>query len=157
MNLSTTVFLHSLRNINQKAQITLMLYAKTIKLTIKSQGFEDITSRVDDIIRNSGASSGLCNVFATGSTCAVMINENEPMLLQDINDVLERIAPNEEIYNHSENAHSHIRAALLGSSKCVPIAEGKMALGTWQKIMVGNFDTTEREREIIVTVVSENE
>jgi len=144
-----------LRIINKESQLYFMSYTGKITLSIKSQEFADITSQVKDMVSKSGIMSGTCNVFASGATCAVMVNENEPMLLHDIKEALERISPKDRIYSHSANAHSHIRAAILGCDKTIPVSEGELVLGTWQSIMVGNFDVSERDREITVTVVGE--
>ena len=132
-----------------------MTYSETIKLRIKSQAFSDITSNVEDIVRDSEVQNGLCSIFSMGSTSAVILNENEPMLLQDLKNSLEKVAPRNEMYQHAENAHSHIKSSFIGSSQTVPVKDGKLVLGTWQNIMIANFDVDEREREVVVTVVGE--
>jgi secondary thiamine-phosphate synthase enzyme len=136
-------------------QINSMAYSDTIKVKIKSQEFYDITGKVEDIVRQSDVDDGICNVFDAGATGAVIINENEPMLLEDLRKVLEKISSSQELYQHIENAYSHIRSALIGSSQSIPVKDGKLILGTWQSIMIANFDTETREREIIVTVVGD--
>jgi secondary thiamine-phosphate synthase enzyme len=134
-----------------------MVYSESIKVKIKSQEFFDITGKVEEIVRSAEADedieNGICNVFVVGST--VMINENNPMLLEDFRRTLEKISGSKEIYQHVENAYSHIRSMLIGSSQSIPIKDGKMMLGTWQNIMIANLDTEEREREIIITVVGD--
>jgi secondary thiamine-phosphate synthase enzyme len=132
-----------------------MVYSETIKLKMKSQSFSNITNQVEEIVRKSEVEDGICTVFSKGSTSAVLINEDEPMLLQDLKNSLEKIASEREIYQHTENAYSHIRSAFVGNSQSVPVKEGKLLLGTWQEIMVANFDVNNREREIIVTVIGE--
>jgi len=132
-----------------------MVYSETIKVKIKSQSFSDITGKVEDIVRDSEIEDGVCVIISTGSTSAVLINENEPMLIEDLKDSLEKVAPKDEIYHHSENAYSHIRSSIIGNSKIVPIKNGNLNLGEWQEIMVFNFDTEEREREVVVTVVGD--
>lgn len=132
-----------------------MIYSETIKLRIKPQNLSDITNQIEEIVRRSEIKDGVCTIFALGSTSAILINENEPMLIQDIKDSLEKIAPKNEIYHHTENAYSHIKSAILGNSQSIPIKECKLLLGTWQSIMVANFDIDDREREISVTVVGE--
>jgi secondary thiamine-phosphate synthase enzyme len=77
------------------------------------------------------------------------------MLLQDIKNSLEKVASEREIYEHAENAHSHIRSAFVGNSQTIPIKDGELDLGAWQEVIVANFDVDDREREIIVTVVGE--
>ena len=132
-----------------------MAYSETIKVKIKSQDFHDITGEVENIIRKSEIDDGICNIFAIGATGAIVVNENEPMLLEDFRRTLEKIASSKELYQHIENAHSHIRSMLIGNSQSIPVKEGKLMLGTWQNIMVINFDTRNREREVIVTLVGD--
>jgi secondary thiamine-phosphate synthase enzyme len=136
-----------------------MAYSETIKVKIKSQEFCDITGKVEDIVRNAEAEEdiedGICNVFAAGSTAAVIINENDPMLLEDFRRTLEKMSGSKEIYQHVENAYSHIRSMLTGSSQSIPVKDGKLMLGTWQNIMVVNFDAETREREVVITIVGD--
>jgi secondary thiamine-phosphate synthase enzyme len=132
-----------------------MAYSETIKVKVKSQEFYDITGKVEDIVKESEVDDGICNIFAVGSTGAILINENEPMLLEDLRRTLEKISSSKELYQHIENAYSHIRSAIIGGSYSVPIKDGKLMLGTWQNIMVVNFDNGTREREVIVTVVGD--
>jgi secondary thiamine-phosphate synthase enzyme len=132
-----------------------MIYDEKIKLKIKSQDFCDITDKVESIIKKSEIQSGICTVFAIGSTSAVLLNENEPMLIDDLKEVLDKIVPEKKIYHHVENAHSHIRSVLIGNSQVIPIRDGKIILGTWQSISIANFDVEDREREVIVTVIGE--
>ena len=132
-----------------------MVYSEIIKLKMKSKSFSDITNQVEEIIRSSEIKNGICTVFAVGSTSAVLINEDEPMLLQDLKNSLEKVAPEDEIYHHSENANSHIKSAFMGNSQTIPIKEGKILLGTWQSVMIANFDVDEREREVVVTLIGE--
>ena len=132
-----------------------MAYSETIKVKLKSQGFHDITGEVENIVRKSEIDDGICNLFAVGSTGAMLINENEPMLLEDFRKTLEKISSSKELYQHIENAYSHIRSMLIGNSQSIPVKDGKLMLGTWQNIMIINFDTRNREREVIVTVVGD--
>lgn len=132
-----------------------MCYSETIKLKIKSQEFVEITDKVEKVVKNSEIQNGICTVFSVGGTSSILINENEPMIIQDLKDSLEKIASEEKIYHHAENAYSHIRASFIGSSQTIPVKDGKVVLGTWQSIMVANFDVDVREREVIVTVVGE--
>lgn len=136
-----------------------MTYSETIKVKVKSQGFSDITGKVEEILRRAeaeeGIEDGICNVFIAGSTGSVLLNENEPMLLEDFRKSLEKISNSKDLYQHMENAYSHIRSALIGCSQSIPVKERKLVLGTWQSILIANFDTEEREREVIVTVVGD--
>jgi len=132
-----------------------MNYTGTIKLKIKSQEISDITDGIEDIVKESGIQNGICNVFVVGSTSAIIINENEPMLVQDLKDSLEKVAPSKEIYHHVENAYSHLRAMYMGSSQTIPVKDGRIVLGTWQSINIANFDVDDREREIVVMIVGD--
>ena len=132
-----------------------MVYTETIKVKVESQEFVDITSKVEDIVRNSKIKNGLCNIFAVGATAGLMINENEPMLIEDLKKVLEKIASSKGFYHHAANAHSHIKSIIVGNSQTLPVKNGKLVLGTWQQIMVFNFDISDRKREVAVTVIGE--
>ena len=132
-----------------------MIYTDSIKLKTKSQKFSNITGNVEDILRKSKIKNGICSLFSVGSTSAIMINEDDPMLLEDFRKSMEKIAPENGIYQHAMNAHSHIRSMILGNSQTVPIKNGKMMLGTWQEIFVANFDVSDREREVLVTVTGD--
>lgn len=132
-----------------------MIYTDSIKLKVKSQKFSNITGDVDEMLRKSKIKNGICSLFSVGATSSIIINEDEPMLLEDLRKRLEKIAGENDIYQHAMNAHSHIRSAIMGSSQTVPIKNGKLALGTWQEIMVANFDTGDREREVVVTIIGE--
>jgi secondary thiamine-phosphate synthase enzyme len=132
-----------------------MIYTETIKLKIESQGISDITGKVEDIVRKSEIESGICTIFAVGATSAVLINENEPMLLEDLKDSLENIASEKKLYHHAENAFSHIRSMILGNSQTIPVKNSKLVIGNWQEIMIFNFDTDDREREVVITIVGE--
>lgn len=132
-----------------------MTYSETIKVKIKPQDFYDITGKIESIVRESETDYGVCNIFVVGATGAVIINENEPMLLEDLRRTLEKISNSKEIYQHVENAHSHIRSIIIGGSQSIPVKDGKLMLGTWQNILIANFDTETREREVIVTVVGD--
>lgn len=132
-----------------------MIYDEKIKLKIKSQDFCDVTDKVESIIKKSEIQDGICTVFAIGATSAVLLNENEPMIIQDLRDSLEKIAPTETFYHHAGNAYSHIRSAMIGNSQTIPIKDGKIVLGIWQSISIANFDVGDREREVVVTVIGE--
>jgi len=129
-----------------------MAYTETIRVKVKSQGFFDITSKVDSIVRKSKVRDGLCTIFAVGATSALIINENEPMLIEDMKKTLEKIASSKGFYHHAANAYSHIRSAIFGNSQTIPIKDGELVLGTWQSIMIVNFDVSHRERKVVVTI-----
>jgi secondary thiamine-phosphate synthase enzyme len=121
----------------------------------------DITDQVGRIVADSGVRQGMLVVFVVGSTAAITTTEAEPGLLtHDLKAFWERVAPEREYYRHEEtwhddNGHAHVRASALGPSLAVPIVEGRLPLGTWQQIILIDFDTRGRRREIIVQIVGE--
>ena len=116
----------------------------------------DITARVAAAV--AGRGSGVVTVFVVGSTAALTTIEFEPGAVSDFNALLEELAPRSADYAHharwgDDNGSSHVRAALLGPSLSVPYIDGELALGTWQQIMLIEFDTRPRERTIVVQVI----
>ena len=132
-----------------------MVFTKKIEVKVRSQDFVDITEHIESAIIESEVDSGLCNVFSVGSTSAIVINENEPLLIEDLRKRLERIASSKELYQHPDNAFSHIRSALRGSSQTIPIVDSKIHLGTWQRVMIANLDNRTRDREVVITIVGD--
>lgn len=134
---------------------------RTIKISTKgNDDVIDITSKVAELVSGSKIRSGLANVFITGSTASVTTIEYEPGLVRDIKALGERIAPSNEDYSHNEtwgdgNGHAHIKASVIGPSLTVPFTGGKMALGTWQQIVVIDHDTKARSRDIAVQIIGE--
>ncbi len=126
--------------------VTIMI----IKLRTEPNKFYNITYEVKEKVC---IKDGICIVFCPGSTGAIIINEDDAMLLEDLKKKLSEIAPENEIYQHPDNAHSHIRACLLGSSKTIPVKNGELVLGTWQDILFYECDTKPRDREIIVKFI----
>ena len=130
-------------------------------LPTKGQGdAHDITDMVAAALAECGARAGILTIFVVGSTAAVTTIEFEPGAVADVNRLLESIAPRGDDYRHhlrwgDDNGSSHVRAALLGPSLTVPFAAGKLALGTWQQIMLLEFDTRPRRRELVIQVVGE--
>lgn len=119
----------------------------------------DITSEVHKIIKDSNLNEGQATVFVPGSTAGITTIEYEPGLLKDLPKAFERIAPENMEYAHhltwgDHNGHAHIRAALLGASKTFPFSEGNLILGTWQQIVLVDFDERQRNREIIVQIIA---
>jgi secondary thiamine-phosphate synthase enzyme len=119
----------------------------------------DITEGVASVVRTSGVEHGLVAVFATGSTVAVTTMEFEPGGVHDLQALLDRLIPVAGEYqhnrrNHDSNAHAHLRAAVIGPSESVPVVDGALALGTWQQIVLVDFDDRPRTRTVTVQVVS---
>ena len=120
----------------------------------------DLTGQIEAIVSSSGVQTGTVNVFNVGSTAAVGTIEFEPGLQHDLPAILDKLIPPSRAYGHEQawhdgNAHSHLQATLLGPSLSVPIAEGKLVLGTWQQIFHLECDVRGRQRTIVVTVVGD--
>ena len=120
----------------------------------------DITDEVSTIVHSSGVKTGIVNVFNLGSTAAVGTIEFEQGLQEDMPSILDKLIPPSRSYGHEQawhdgNGHSHLQATLLGPSLTVPIAEGKLVLGTWQQIFHLECDVRGRQRTIMITVIGE--
>jgi secondary thiamine-phosphate synthase enzyme len=130
-----------------------------IVITTKGHGdMHDLTEQVARIVDSSGIHAGLANVFNVGSTAAIGTIEFEPGLEQDLPNILDKLIPPSRRYGHEQawhdgNGHSHLQATLLGPSLTVPIAGGKLVLGTWQQIIHLECDVRGRQRTVLVTVV----
>ena len=119
----------------------------------------DLTEGVRRIVATAGIDRGLVCVAASGSTVAVTTMEYEPGGVHDLQALLERLVPQRGDYehnrlNHDSNAHAHLRAAVIGPSVTVPLIDGSLALGTWQQIVLIDFDDRPRSRTVNVQIVS---
>ena len=138
-----------------------MSYQQQISLSTKGHGhMHDITEQVARAVNSSGVKVGMVNVFNIGSTAAVGTIEFEPGLQRDMPAILNKLIPPSREYGHEQawhdgNGHSHLQATLLGPSLTVPIADGKLVLGTWQQIFHLECDVRGRQRSILVTVVGD--
>ncbi|HWP92984.1 MAG TPA: secondary thiamine-phosphate synthase enzyme YjbQ [Thermodesulfobacteriota bacterium] len=136
---------------------------KTISLKLETKGetdLIDITQSVGKAVRDSGVSSGIITVFVPGSTAGVTTIEYESGAISDFRKAIERLVPKGIHYDHDArwgdgNGYSHIRAAFLGPSVTVPFSSSRLLLGTWQQIVVVDFDNRPRKREIILQIVGE--
>jgi len=119
----------------------------------------DITADVARIVADGPVGDGLVTAFVRGSTAAIATMEFEPGGIADLRALLDRLIPVEGDYEHNRlnrdtNSHAHQRASLIGASEQVPVAGGRLALGTWQQLVLVDFDDRPRERTVIVHVVS---
>ena len=147
------------------------MQTKTKKLKIKTKKgpqFIDITEDIVDFINKSGIKDGLAAICSQHTTAAVKVNENEPLLIEDMTKFLEKLAPVNGAYNHNDfkrrtvnmcagecaNGHSHCQHLLLSTSETLPIIAGKLQLGAWQRIFLVELDHA-RERQVIVQVIGE--
>jgi len=137
---------------------------KTEQIKVKTKGNCDvvnITEQVSEVVAQSDMREGTVTVFNVGSTAGITTTEYEPGLVNyDIETAFEKIAPEHARYEHEEtwhddNGHAHVRASLLGPSLSVPVVDGRLTLGTWQQIILVDFDTRPRTRTVICQIVGE--
>jgi secondary thiamine-phosphate synthase enzyme len=120
----------------------------------------DLTARVRAVVKDSGVREGTVHLFVPGSTAGLTTIEHEPGCVADLRAAFERVAPRDAHYDHNArwgdgNGFSHVRAALLGPSLTVPVGGGVPLLGTWQQVVLVDFDNRPRERRILLTVQGE--
>jgi len=128
--------------------------------TKKSGDLINITSKVAGALSKSGLKDGNVTVFVIGSTAAITTFEYEPGMIQDVHDLCEKLIPSNRDYRHEEtwgdaNGFSHLRATLFGQSLVIPFQGGRLALGTWQQVVLAEFDTRPRKREIVIQLIGE--
>lgn len=136
---------------------------KIFKLSATSRGNTDILDITDDIqtcVCKAEFKNGTATVFVPGSTAGLTTVEFEPGVVKDLSDCMARIAPEDLSYAHERawhdgNGHSHVRAALIGPSLVVPFENGELGLGTWQQVVLIDFDNKPRQRRFSVTVMGE--
>jgi secondary thiamine-phosphate synthase enzyme len=144
----------------------LTFWAETLALhTAAAREFRDVTDQVAEVVRRSGVAQGWVSVFSKHTTAAVVLNENEPLLLEDMGSMLERLSAAAGSYQHNDlsrrvgemdpdecaNGHAHCQHLLLGSSESIPIAGSRMDLGRWQRIFLLELDRP-RDRQLVVQV-----
>jgi secondary thiamine-phosphate synthase enzyme len=138
-----------------------MIYNGEISLRTQADGeIIDITAKVQKILTDSGITNGIVTVFVTHSTCGITTVEYDPGLVEDLGKAWERLAPKNIPYAHDAhwgdgNGYAHVRASLLGASLTVPFTDKKIVLGTWQQIILVDFDNRPRNRTVIVQVMGE--
>jgi len=114
---------------------------------------------VESVVQQAGVEHGVASVFVPGATAAVTLMEYEPGGVHDLREALDRLIPREGDYehnrlNHDSNSHAHIRAAIVGPSETIPVRDGRLQTGTWQQIVLADFDDRPRERTVVVHVLS---
>ena len=135
----------------------------TKSFSIKTKGHTDIldiTPQAGKALKEAQVENGILTVFIPGSTAGITTTEYEPGLLQDLPETFEKLVPATVGYKHDltwgdGNGYAHVRAALLKSFFTVPFVAGKMMLGTWQQIILVDFDNRPRRREVLVQIIGE--
>ena len=141
-----------------------MMKIVTEKIALNTKGDPDlinITDKIGGILDTTVLKYGQVTVFVVGSTAAITTFEYEPGLIEDVQEFFEKIAPKKKSYHHDDtwgdaNGFSHIRAALQGPSVTIPFDGGKLLLGTWQQVVLADFDNRPRKREVIVQVMGQS-
>jgi secondary thiamine-phosphate synthase enzyme len=136
---------------------------KTTTMQINTSGYcdvHDLTPAVKRLAESSGISSGILTVFTPGSTAGVTTIEFEDGVIKDLGKAVERLIPRSIHYDHDArwgdgNGFSHVRASLLGPSLTVPLSEGNLLLGTWQQVVLVDFDNRPRDREVVIHIMGE--
>jgi secondary thiamine-phosphate synthase enzyme len=118
----------------------------------------DLTEGVQSVLDASDVESGIVSLFVPGSTAAITAMEYEPGGVQDLRATLDRLIPAGADYehnrlNHDTNSHAHIRAAIVGPSETAPVRDGRLELGTWQQLVLVDFDDRPRQRTVVVQVL----
>jgi secondary thiamine-phosphate synthase enzyme len=135
------------------------VHSDEIELSTGGDGdVTDLTGAVAGVVAASGIDAGMVLVFVRGSTAAVTTMEYEPGGVHDLGEMLERLIPASGDYehnrlNHDTNSHAHQRASVIGPSEAIPVSGGKMALGTWQQLVLVDFDDRPRRRTVVVQVL----
>jgi len=138
-----------------------MVVTKQISLSTKGEcDIVDITPQVEQQLAEAGISNGMVTVFVAGSTAGVTTIEFEPGLTGDLQGMWDRLVPKDIPYAHDRrwgdgNGYSHVRASLLGASLVVPFSNKRLALGTWQQVVLVDFDNRPRSRQVIVQIMGE--
>ncbi|HLM27552.1 MAG TPA: secondary thiamine-phosphate synthase enzyme YjbQ [Thermoleophilaceae bacterium] len=119
----------------------------------------DLTDGVQRFVASTGAREGAVSLFVPGSTAAITAMEFEPGGLHDLRAVLDRLIPRRGDYEHNRlnadtNSHAHIRAAIVGPSETVPLREGRLVTGTWQQLVLVDFDDRPRDRRVVIQIVA---
>ena len=135
----------------------------TNKLTLQTKGPGDlvnITDRIVELLNTAKLKKGHAIIFHIGSTAAITTFEYEPGMIKDMQELYEKIVPSSKHYHHDDtwgdaNGFSHLRAALQGPSLTIPFEDGKLLLGTWQQVVLAEFDNRPRNRQIVVQIIGE--
>jgi secondary thiamine-phosphate synthase enzyme len=135
----------------------LAFYAKTIKLRTTSRlEIINITDHVEKAVEESGVKNGLCLVHVPHATAALVLNEDEPNLKQDLLRLVDELTRNSWMHNRIDNnAEAHLASILLGSTRILPVINGKLVRGTWQEIMLVELDGPRSERRVVISVIGE--
>lgn len=133
--------------------------SETVKFsTSKKDEVKDLTSEVNDAVKNTGIEEGICLIFAPHATGVLLLNENESGIRKDYLKGLYQIVPEDNDWAHDridDNAHSHLKSAFVGTDRVVPVTGGKLDLGTWQNLFFVETDGPRRGRRLKLKIIGE--
>jgi secondary thiamine-phosphate synthase enzyme len=158
--------MYQMARVEEIGQSAIRTHHSVIRLrTSECLQFVDVTDEVEEVVAHAGIRQGWVNVQTKHTTTAIIVNENEPLLHEDLRRMLERLAPSSDVYEHNDfsrrvdippdepaNGHSHCKALFLPMSACVNVADGRLQLGRWQRIFLIELDES-RERSVSVMVM----
>ena len=121
---------------------------------------QDITGEIESLVASSKISNGVVHATVNGSTGSLTTIEYESGVIEDLSRAINELAPPGRHYAHEEawhdgNGHSHVQAALLGPSISIPVRRGRLVLGTWQQVVLAEFDTRPRQRRLVIQLIGE--
>ena len=132
-----------------------MLYRQILRFKSEPDRFYDITQKINEVVNKCLIKDGLCHLHLKGTTASLLLQEYDMMLLTDLRKLMDGLTPKKKLYQHSENAFSHLRASLLKTEITMPLFNGSLDFGQRQSIILMEFDTVAREREIVLTISGE--
>ncbi len=128
------------------------MFRTVVEVDTKKGSCIDITDTVNNAIKDCIVKEGICHVYMTATTAALTINENDTLFARDFMKLAKSLANEDAMYAHPGNAHSHLRSSIFGVEKSMPVSKGSLVLGKWQRLLLWEFDTTNRKRQLIVSV-----
>ena len=132
----------------------MVVYARDVPILTKGElDFQDITELVASVVVEAKVRTGTATVFVPGATCAIVLNENDPVAVEDFKAAIERLIPKKADYKHGENPQSHVRSLILGPSCTIPVRDDRLQLGTWQSVFLVELDIRPRKRKVSITIV----
>lgn len=148
-----------MRSGSSPSSTTLKIIHGTVPFDTRGDGdIVDATLEIQRVVQKSGVGDGIAVATVAGSTAAITTMEFEPGLMEDFKTAMERLVPKTTSYRHDAawgdgNGYAHVRASMIGASITLPIVKGKLVLGTWQQIVLIDFDNRPRHRDIVVQII----
>ena len=134
------------------------VHQRSLEIATRGRGFVDVTRAIAEVVAGSGVTIGLCSIFVQHTSASLVIQENaDPSVLRDLQQWMDRLAPESDVYEHDDEGPDdmpgHLRSAVTRTSETIPIAAGRLALGTWQAVYLWEHRTAPHARRLIVTIL----